>query len=211
MIKGFGSYFFLATRSYFDSRLQVQELHRVYSLQKKLMQQLEKVMVSQAKETTDTDEPKFALCLEPKTQTGQNFFGARDDDHDKINGHKSRMKRKLDLEIPDDQAAATTRSSVNPSEDRQKDSLRRSDEGEEETDVQVELTLSIGHNCTRKQQIRSKEQPVDGSCSSSSSKKTNKGEDLEARSVISSSTSSVYQENNTRPHWLFQDLSLNRT
>ena len=62
--------------------------------------------------------------------------------------------------------------------------LKRMDE-----EVEVELTLSIGH-CTRKR--RSKSAEIQGS------------------DVASSSSTSVYQETR-RPHWLLQDLSLNRT
>ncbi|KAG6430902.1 hypothetical protein SASPL_108976 [Salvia splendens] len=64
--------------------------------------------------------------------------------------------------------------------------LKRRDGGDE---VEVELTLSIGH-CTRKR--RSKSAEIQGS------------------DVASSSSTSVYQETR-RPHWLLQDLSLNRT
>lgn len=63
--------------------------------------------------------------------------------------------------------------------------LKRRDEEE----VEVELTLSIGH-CTRKR--RSKSAEIQGS------------------DVASSSSTGVYEETR-RPHWLLQDLSLNRT
>ncbi|KAG6427860.1 hypothetical protein SASPL_112107 [Salvia splendens] len=104
---------------------QVQELHRLYNQQKKMMQEIENGL-KQQKETRDVTEPE-----------------------------------------------GTPSSSTHRFED----------------EVEVELTLSIGH-CTRKR--RSKSAEIQGS------------------DVASSSSTGVYEETR-RPHWLLQDLSLNRT
>lgn len=148
-------------------------------------------------------------------ETGHSFqvFSARDDPKElsgSNSGESSRMPIKFDLEMPSE----STPSSIHPFEE-QKD-LKKIDE---ETDVEVELTLSIGH-CTRKQRSKSHLShcsPQLHDCDQSnqvqelgsSSTKTDKGEEYgEPSSIISSS--SVYQEN-TQPRWLLQDLSLNRT
>ncbi|KAL7097462.1 hypothetical protein ACP275_10G146100 [Erythranthe tilingii] len=134
---------------------QVHELHRLYNLQKKLMQELEKV------ET----------------------FHARDYEENK--------------------------------DDSSSNNLRRIDD--EESDVQVELTLSIGQQyCTRINNQRSKStsqlsdesnkvvQELGSSSSTKSNKRDNYGEPI--------IKSAAFQENNiARPHWLLQDLSLNNT
>lgn len=89
---------------------------------------------------------------------------------------------------------STPSSSTRPFEDK----LKKMDE------VEVELTLSIGSQCTRRKR-RSKSAEIQDSqeVASSSSTKTD-------NAVSGMSSSSVYQET-TRPHWLMQDLSLNRT
>ncbi|KAI3444174.1 hypothetical protein Pfo_000839 [Paulownia fortunei] len=190
---------------------QVQDLHRLYNLQKKLMQELENGL-TRRKEViaqTETTNSEFAVWNKPATETGHSFqaFSARDDPKElssSCSGESSRMPIKFDLEMP----AESTPSSIHLFEE-QKD-MKRIDE---ETDVEVELTLSIGH-CTRKQrskstQLHDSDQSKQVGEHGSSSTKTNKGEEYgEPSSIISSS--SVYQEN-TRPRWLLQDLSLNRT
>ncbi|KAL8041052.1 hypothetical protein ABFS82_10G138200 [Erythranthe guttata] len=133
---------------------QVHELHRLYNLQKKLMQELEKVEV----------------------------FHARDNEEKNDNSSSN--------------------------------NLRRIDD--EESDVQVELTLSIGRQyCTRinNQRSKSTSQLSDESnkvvreIGSSSSTKSNKGDNYGEPIK-----SAAFQENNIgRPHWLLQDLSLNNT
>ncbi|KAK4415319.1 hypothetical protein Salat_2639300 [Sesamum alatum] len=172
---------------------QVQELHRIYNLQKKLMQELENGL-KRTTQTDRTDSGIVAAWNQTERETGRGFqaFAARDDPKEvsgSCSGETSRMPIKFDLEIP---AETTAPSDVHTFEERKE--LKMMDE---ESDVEVELTLSIGHG-TRKQ--RSNNQV--GEVGSSSTR----DEYREPGSI----TSSTYQEN-TRPHWLLQDLSLNRT
>ncbi|KAL8493369.1 hypothetical protein ACS0TY_024545 [Phlomoides rotata] len=124
---------------------QVHELHRLYNLQKKLMEEIEKNELKQRRDATD--DPK----------------------------------------------ESSTPSSVDHFED------------EESADVEVDLTLSIGHSRTKLQ--RSKSNLHKCSTQLQDSDQSNEGSSSgrrEERVGIS-----VCQDN-TRPRWLLQDLHLNR-
>ncbi|KAH6818599.1 hypothetical protein C2S51_002202 [Perilla frutescens var. frutescens] len=201
---------------------QVEELHRLYNHQKKVMQEIENELKLGIKETAamrERSNSEFAIRPETATEAKQSFqpFRARNDPKELRSGSNSaeneRMPIKFDLET------TPSSSSIHPFEE-QNHEMKKVDE---EADVEVELTLSIGH-CARKQ--RSKSHLQNNNCSKelkdldhqsnieaqelgSSSNKMDKGEAYAHQTSIISS-SSVYQEN-TRPHWLLQDLSLNRT
>lgn len=190
---------------------QVQELHRIYNLQKKLMQELKTGLKIAAQ--TDKTDSGIAAWNKTERETGRCFqaFAARDDLKE-LSGSCSeetpRMPIKFDLEIP---AETIAPSNVQTFEERKE--LKMIDE---ESDVEVELTLSIGHG-TRKQRSKKRHQLHDSDDQLNnqvgevglSSTGTNKGDEYREPGSITSS-SPVYQEN-TRPHWLLQDLSLNRT
>lgn len=117
------------------------------------------------------------------------------------------MPLRFDIERPSE---ATT-SSLHVIEE-QKDS-----KFDEEPEVEVELTLSIGH-CTRKKkpkghlsELNDIDQPNKFKELCSSSTKVPNGEECgEHRSIVTSASVSLYQED-TRPRWLLQDPSLNKT
>lgn len=139
------------------------------------------------KETADT-----AIRHQATTESMQSFK-ARNDQNE-VSGsnsaENSRMPMKFDLEMPAE-TESTPSSSMHPFEEQ--NGLKNMDE---EGDVEVELTLSIGH-CTTKQRSKTHlhDQPQELASSSTKGNLT---------------TSTVYQEN-TRPHWLMHDQSLNRT
>lgn len=196
---------------------QVEELHRLYNLQKKVMQDIENGLKLRKETAAKTDRTNSEFTIRPQiaTESKQSFqpFSARNDPKEASGSSNSaenaRMPIKFDLET-------TPSSSIHQFEEQKE--LERTDE---EADVEVELTLSIGH-CTRKQRSKSHlhnfnnklelqncddHQSNEAQELGSSSNKPDKGEAYGHQSSIISS-SSVYQEN-TRPHWLLQDLSLN--
>ncbi|PIN02671.1 hypothetical protein CDL12_24814 [Handroanthus impetiginosus] len=171
-------------------RQQVHELHRLYNLQTKLMQELQNRLKEQ-KEAISQTETRHSHSFQA--------LSVREDQKElsgSCSGEGSRIPIEFDLERP----LESTPSCVYPSEEH-----KEITNIEEEGDVEVDLTLSIGRK------LRSKSSKF---CDFDESKKvgevgssTNKGgEECDERS----STVSVYQEN-TRPHWLLHDLSLNRT
>ncbi|KAL1548845.1 hypothetical protein AAHA92_17028 [Salvia divinorum] len=149
---------------------QVQELHRLYNQQRKVMQEIENGL-KQQKETRDITKSEFTSI--------RHQIEAESKISERIEYANERTPIKIDLE-------STPSSSTHRFEDHH--ALKRADD-----EVEVELTLSIGH-CTGRR--RSKSAEIQGSD--------------EVQQVASSSSTSVYQETR-RPHWLLQDLSLNRT
>ncbi|KAL3841053.1 hypothetical protein ACJIZ3_025644 [Penstemon smallii] len=159
---------------------QVQELHRLYDVQKKLMHEL-----------------KNAITRKKEIIISQAFCAKEDPrEHSSCSG----MPIKFDIEIPSEE---------------KKDLESR----DEETDVEVELTLSIGH-CTRKKRSKSHldysntllpdfDQSNKVGELGFSSMRVHEGEEEygEPSSIVSSS--SVHK--NSQPHWLREDLSLNKT
>ncbi|XP_051149832.1 uncharacterized protein LOC127264389 [Andrographis paniculata] len=146
---------------------QVQELHRIYNLQRKLMEEVEKgrcsISRNEAREVSSS-------CSGDQTM---------------------RMPIQFDLERRNESAPSSS-------------SIRHYHD-EINTDVEVELTLGIGH-CSRKQRSSNSDQV--GELSSSIG--TGKGEECgEPGSNIGGSTG--FRDSSKQPHWLLQDLSLNRT
>ncbi|GER52023.1 hypothetical protein STAS_29438 [Striga asiatica] len=162
---------------------QVQELHRLYNLQKKLMQELEKngLIIHRKAKTLHPDlsnNPTFSASWHqtraPPTETGHDFqiLPARN------NPCKIGLQNDLKAIV------------------------------HEVNDVEVELTLGIGH-CTKKK--GSKNVQESGSCSRRNNLDEYFLEPGLSMNNNSSSSSTVYQENNSRPHWLIRDLSSNGT
>ncbi|KAL3643056.1 hypothetical protein CASFOL_013871 [Castilleja foliolosa] len=177
---------------------QVQDLHRLYNLQKKLMREIETGLIKREKAKTDTNtiNSMFSGWHQTGTKTGQSNLRALIDLKE-VSGscsgdnNSSRMPIKLGLSTPDE---STSNNIDRLSEDRK--DLKRIDE---ENDVEVELTLSIGHVARNKRLKNEFDE-------------SNQVNELGSSSSVNdnSSTVSVSQEN-MKPHWLLQDLSLNRT
>ncbi|KAL0453427.1 UNVERIFIED_CONTAM: hypothetical protein Slati_1320800 [Sesamum latifolium] len=166
----------------------------VFKQQKKLMQELENGLKITADQTDKTDSG-IAAWNQTERETGRRFqaFAARDDPKElsaSCSGETPRMPIKFDLEIP---AGTTAPSNVQTFD--------------EESDVEVELTLSIGQG-TRKQRSENRHQLRDPD--DQSNNQAGEVGSSSTRTNTIASSSPVYQEN-TRPRWLLQDLSLNRT
>ncbi|XP_057787291.1 uncharacterized protein LOC131004599 isoform X2 [Salvia miltiorrhiza] len=159
---------------------QVQELHRLYNQQRKVMQEIENGL-KQRKET-DTTVSEFTIRHHHHSQTETESKQSFEKEYTNQSSAAEKAPRPIKFDLEN-----TPSSSMPPFGDDDDDGLKKMDE------VEVELTLSIGH-CTRKGRSE-----IQDSASSSSTKTDN-----------AMSSSSVYQET-TRPHWLLQDLSLNRT
>lgn len=145
-------------------------MHRLYNLQKKLMQETEKSGLKQVNLRQNLQESSSRNEATTNEASGSNS-------------------------AENTQRAAP----VHPFEE-----AKNTDEVEG-ADVEVELTLSIGRHCTRKKQ-RSKSNDQIRKLKESD----DRTKDDQEINASNSSSSSVYQENR-RPHWLMQDLSLNRT
>ncbi|XP_057787290.1 uncharacterized protein LOC131004599 isoform X1 [Salvia miltiorrhiza] len=174
------SLWFYAQLKHCDPNFQVQELHRLYNQQRKVMQEIENGL-KQRKET-DTTVSEFTIRHHHHSQTETESKQSFEKEYTNQSSAAEKAPRPIKFDLEN-----TPSSSMPPFGDDDDDGLKKMDE------VEVELTLSIGH-CTRKGRSE-----IQDSASSSSTKTDN-----------AMSSSSVYQET-TRPHWLLQDLSLNRT
>ncbi|XP_073030874.1 uncharacterized protein [Primulina eburnea] len=167
-------------------RQQVKELHRLYNLQKMLMSELK-------------NEQSWRRNESIISQSNFKTFFKRDDPTEpsgSCSGESSRLVPiKFDLEL-------------------HPDNLQNKIKKIEVDDLEVELTLGIGHCSRGKKSISRLQQcnpqfldfdrsnPVEGTSSLS---RINTGED-EAYGEPSAASN----QDNGQPHWLLQDLSLNR-
>ncbi|KAJ6673548.1 hypothetical protein OIU85_012544 [Salix viminalis] len=203
---------------------QVRELHRLYSVQKILMEDLEKEIKQNRKywaPITSPDINCYELVNRPNstalTTCGYSFHiqSLREDPSSRESGSRSgetvKMSRGFDLERPADEDISTGVSAVDekqagPStyaDQKRKMSVDGSDE-----DIEVELTLSIG-GCTGKK-ISKNYQTLE--LDSPASFKSERGEDRSIpRTPLMSSSNATFDQDRKRPHWIFQSLSINRT
>ncbi|KZV29569.1 hypothetical protein F511_00847 [Dorcoceras hygrometricum] len=167
---------------------QVQELHRLYDLQKMLMHELK-------------NEQSWRRNESIVSQGFKTFF-KRDDPTElsgSCSGESSRLAPiKFDLELhPDNIEQNEARKAIKVEED-----------------LEVDLTLSIGY-CTRGKKSRSRLQHCNPQCLDFD--RSNPVEETSSLSTVNTGKGEAYGEpsaasnqDNGQPHWLLQDLSLNR-
>lgn len=203
--------------------LQVRELHRLYSVQKILMEDLEKENKQNRKywaPITSPDINCYELVNRPNstalTTCGYSFHiqSLREDPSSRESGSRSgetvKMSRGFDLERPADEDISTGVSAVDEKQagpstyaaQKRKMSVDGSDE-----DIEVELTLSIG-GCTGKK-ISKNYQTLE--LDSPASFKSERGEDRSIPRTPLSSSNAAFDQDRKRPLWIFQSLSINRT
>ncbi|KAJ6731555.1 hypothetical protein OIU79_002803 [Salix purpurea] len=202
---------------------QVRELHRLYSVQKILMLDLEKEIKQNRKywaPITSPDINCYELVNRPNstalTTCGYSFHiqSLREDPSSRESGSRSgetvKMARGFDLERPADEDISTGVSAVDEKQagpstyaaQKRKMSVDGSDE-----DIEVELTLSIG-GCTGKK-ISKNYQTLE--LDSPASFESERGEDRSIPRTPLSSSNATFDQDRKRPHWIFQSLSINRT
>ncbi|KAG7972575.1 hypothetical protein I3843_07G190900 [Carya illinoinensis] len=212
---------------------QVSELHRLYRVQKMLMEELKKEPKQDRhrSSTTNSDinHSHFINPCHPTTRTtcGLNFSlqRLRDDPSSRersgsCSGETVRMPRDFDLERPAEEDISTGISAVDedqaePSSQRPNRIDKMSIDGSDE-DCKVELTLSIGGILGTKtsksdlpeigfrQPSHKKVRHLD----SSASFKSDRAEDCCDPTTPMSSSSATFDQERERPHWLFQGLKL---
>ncbi|KAF5456344.1 hypothetical protein F2P56_025838 [Juglans regia] len=211
---------------------QVSELHRLYRVQKMLMEELKKEPEQNRHRSSttnsDIDHSHFINPCHPTTQTtcGLNFSlqRLRDDPSSRersgsCSGETVRMPRGFDLERPAEEDISTGISAIDedqagPSSQRPNRIDKMSIDGSE--DCEVELTLSIGGILSTKtskstqpeigfrQSSHKKVRHLD----SSASFKSDRAEDCSDPTTPMSSSSATFDQERERPHWLFQGLKL---
>ncbi|KAK8695369.1 hypothetical protein V6N13_000534 [Hibiscus sabdariffa] len=187
-------------------RHQVQELHRLYSVQKILMDELKKeVKKNRFRTTTSTDmnQSQFFNQHQITTQTTSGL-----DLH--VQGDP--RARGFDLERPAGEEAATVVVAEDQAGPSSRTNQMMSTEGSDE-DSEVELTLSIGiggsgsskkklkNSSTSSQSVHNKEITREPDSSASCS----------GPGTPVSSSSATFDQEKKLPHWLFQGFSINRT
>lgn len=218
-----------------DWKLQVRELHRLYSVQKMLMEELKKELKQNrfCGSMTNSDinhSPFINSSHPPTTQTAGRFNlnlqSLREDPNsrersDSCSGDTMRMPRGFDLERP---AGADISTGVSTGFDEEQAGpschgstrIHKMNIDGSAEDSQVELTLSIGGSFNKNASKSSQAQL--GFCESShmgskeldssASFKSERGEDCCDPTTPMSSSSAIFDQERNRPHWLFQDLKL---
>lgn len=205
---------------------QVRELHRLYSVQKMLMNELKKEIKDtrqywNPRTNSDSNCAKVINLPDSTTQTASgfslNFQSLRDYPSPKersgsCSGETARVTRGFDLEIPAEEDRLTRVSTMDDNQagsssliphKSNKLSMEESDE-----DSQVELTLSIGGSNSNKKKSRNCQSLE---LDSPASFKSERAEDCSTPTTPMSSSSATFDQERKRPHWLFQGLSINRT
>ncbi|KAM7260580.1 hypothetical protein ACFE04_011253 [Oxalis oulophora] len=175
---------------------QVQELHRLYNVQKMLMKEI-------------INQSQFANQRQSLTQTTYNFHipKLRDDRPATTSSYaeeNSRMTRGFNLDRPvaEENKSTPSQSQVGPSS-----FMPGFDE-----ESQVELSLSIGGCLSNKKSSNNNEElgRNDGKeLDSSASFKSERGSS--PNTPMSSSASATFNQDSKQQHWLFGGLSINRT
>lgn len=213
---------------------QVRELHRLYSVQKMLTDELRKeIKQNRLWPTPMTSSDINQQHLTTQTTGGYNFNVQVDPSSRERSGSCSgdtmKIARGFDLERPAGENMSAEASAVEVEQQAGPSSIMNSRinqmnlEGSDE-DSAVELTLSIGGSSSSSMKMPKKysKQPhsEEFGCtnsshreldSSASFKSDNKGEVFSGPNTPISSSSSTFNQEKKRPHWLFQGLSINRT
>ncbi|KAK6235869.1 hypothetical protein QQP08_026469 [Theobroma cacao] len=219
---------------------QVRELHRLYSVQKMLMDEVKKEIKQNRFWTTpmtsfDVNQSHFInqQQLTAQTTCGYNFHVQGDPSSRERSGSCSgdtmKVARGFDLERPAEEDISAEVSAVDHEDQVGRSSLMHSRinqmriEGSDE-DSEVELTLSIGGSSSKKTPTNSKPHSQELGCNnsqsihketrelhSSASFKSERREDCSGPNTPMSSSSATFDQDRKRPHWLFQGLSINRT
>lgn len=197
---------------------QVQELHRLYSVQKMLMKELKG-----EKKQTRLWSPRAGLISQHHLPCGDSFRVQDDPSSRELSsscsGDTLRMARGLDLKRANQEGVSTAFNDIDEAHQHPEDNKMSLVEESE-----VELTLSIGTPTSRKKkpenhqpnrslelacsELTNNEIPDLGSSSSFKSDRGDEGSDLANAASSSSATTEDYRK---QPLWLFQGLSLNRT
>ncbi|GLT97486.1 hypothetical protein SLE2022_150460 [Rubroshorea leprosula] len=191
---------------------QVRELHRLYSVQRMLMDELKM-------------EIKKNKLWNPGTSSGINFHfqGLKDDPSSRersgsCSGDTMRMVSGIDLERPavaggpdedmsGEVSAVDDQAGPRPTDFHRSTQISLEDSDEEN---EVELTLSIGNSSGKKRAKKSEKGIVREVDFPVSLKSDKEGNCSGTTTPISSSSATLDQETK-QPHWLFQGLSINRT
>ncbi|XP_021277597.1 uncharacterized protein LOC110411666 [Herrania umbratica] len=219
---------------------QVRELHRLYSVQKMLMDEVKKEIKQNRFWTTpmtsfDVNQSHFInqQQLTAQTTCGYTFHAQGDPSSRERSGSCSgdtmKVARGFDLERPAEEDISAEVSAVDHEDQAGRGSLMHSRinqmsiEGSDE-DSEVKLTLSIGGSSSKKTPTNSKPHSQELGCTnsqpihkeirelhSSASFKSQSGEDCSGPNTPMSSSSATFDQDRKRPHWLFQGLSINRT
>ncbi|EXB55369.1 hypothetical protein L484_016736 [Morus notabilis] len=206
---------------------QVRELHRLYSVQKMLMDEVKKE-IKQSKiwnpmTSSDISTSQLINWQQPATKhaPGASFHmiqSMRDDLNSRecsgsYSGDTTRILRGFDLERPaaaEDistgvSAADEDQTGGRRSNDALKSSKMRIDGPDEDSDV--ELTLSIGSSASKKGSKTSNNKDMK-ELDSSASFKSDRGGVRSDPTTPMSSSSATFDQERKQPHWLFHSLKL---
>ncbi|XVE98805.1 hypothetical protein REPUB_Repub03eG0140100 [Reevesia pubescens] len=220
---------------------QVRELHRLYSVQKLLMHEMNKEIKQNRFWTTpmtssDINQSQFINQhqLTTRTSCGYNFHVQGDPSSRERSGSCSgdtmKIARGFDLQRPAGEDISAEASAAEEDQAGPPSSLMHSRinqmtmEGFDEASG-VELTLSIGgSSSSKKMSKKSKPHIQELGCTnsqsihkeirefdSSASFKSDRGENCSDPNTPMSSSSATFDQERKRPHWLFQGLRINRT
>ncbi|KAL3535389.1 hypothetical protein ACH5RR_003850 [Cinchona calisaya] len=214
---------------------QVKELHRLYDRQIKLMDDLKKETKYNECSLAgkDAKSSQFSIWQQQMEDIGSNLpvYSLTYDQGERsasCSGESLKMSKGINLERVAEEGPST---SIQPSEhDQQRPnsyrhsrSNNRNMDGSDE-EIDVELTLSIGCSNSNKRsnsqmkpcslELVSSDSHYNGKelCSSTVIERDTREDFGDPSPALSSSSATLNQNTNApRSHWLFQDLSLNRT
>ncbi|KAL3532788.1 hypothetical protein ACH5RR_006309 [Cinchona calisaya] len=214
-------------------RRQVRELHRLYGRQMKLMYELKTDLTHNHSPLArkDVSNTRFTTWDKQMQDARSNLpvYGLTHEAEwsASCSGESLRVPKGLNLErvveeVPSTSIHLTEQDQERPNSCRYSKNNTKNMATCVEEEIDVELTLSIGCNKSKKRlssQMKTCSLELGGSDSNYNDKehcssaliKREMGEDFGDSSPALSSSSATLNQNSSRSHWLFQDLSLNRT
>ncbi|XVF47669.1 hypothetical protein PTKIN_Ptkin03bG0128700 [Pterospermum kingtungense] len=194
-------------------RHQVRELHRLYSVQKMLMDELKK----EIKQKRFRPKPMTSYNINPSQFNNQHQFHVQGDPSSREKSGSCsnvRIASGFDLERPAGEDISAEEDEAGHSSLMHSRINQMSIQGSDDN-TEVELTLSIGGSSSKKMPNNSKPHNQELGCTkeldSSTSFTLDRGEDCSGPNTPMSSSSTTFDQEKKRSHWLFQGLSINRT
>ncbi|PON72758.1 ras guanine nucleotide exchange factor Q-like protein [Parasponia andersonii] len=203
---------------------QVRELHRLYSVQKKLMDELKKE-IKQSKLWDPMSRPGIEHSQiinwqqsASKLTPGASFHiqSLRDDLNSRecsgsCSADTMRISRGFDLERPAEEDISTGVSAIDEDQGGRSSSIvpksRKMNIDCPDEDSEVELTLSIGSSLSKKRSNPKSQKDIK-ELDSSASFKSDRGEDCSGPTTPMSSSSATFDQDKKQPRWLFNGLKL---
>ncbi|KAK8498245.1 hypothetical protein V6N13_095449 [Hibiscus sabdariffa] len=186
-------------------RHQVQELHRLYSVQKILMDELKKEVKKNrfwTSTSSDMNQSQFSNQHQITTQTTSGL-----DLH--VQGDP--RVRGFDLERPAGEEAATVVAEDQAGPSSRTNQMMSTEDSDEDSEVELTLSIGIGGSDSSKKKLKNSSTSSQSVHNKEITREPDSSASCSGPGTPVSSSSATFDQEKKQPHWLFQGFSINRT